>query len=64
MEYSDLDLAVHERRSRNASKNVVPKGPLRPLAILTIRFFLDEHKRLRNRATSHWQSTANCVDAI
>lgn len=47
---SDLDPAVHERRPWNAGQNVGPKRPLRPRDIWAIRFFLDEHGRMRDRA--------------
>ena len=47
---SDLDPAIHDRRPWNAGKNVGPKRPLRPRDIWAIRFYLDEHKRLRDRA--------------
>jgi len=50
MGYSDLDPAVHERRPWNAGQNVGPKRPLKPRDIWAIRFYLDEHKRLRDRA--------------
>ncbi|MBA4753982.1 MAG: tyrosine-type recombinase/integrase [Sphingobium sp.] len=50
MEYSDLDPAIHYRRPWNAGKNVGPKRPLKPRDIWAIRFYLDEHKRLRDRA--------------
>ena len=50
MGHSDLDPAVHERRPWNAGQNVGPKRPLKPRDIWAIRFFLDEHKRLRDRA--------------
>jgi len=50
MGHSDLDPAVRERRPWNAGKNVGPKRPLRPRDIWAIRFFLDEHRRLRDRA--------------
>jgi integrase len=50
MGHSDLDPAVHERRPWNAGKNVGPKCPLKPRDIWAIRFYLDEHKRLRDRA--------------
>ena len=42
--------AVHERRPWNAGLNVGPKRPLRPRDIWAIRFYLDEHRRLRDRA--------------
>ena len=50
MGHSDLDPAVHDRRPWNAGQNVGPKRPLRPRDIWAIRFYLDEHKRLRDRA--------------
>lgn len=50
MGHSDLDPAAHERRPWNAGQNVGPKRPLRPRDIWAIRFYLDEHKRLRDRA--------------
>jgi len=50
MGHSDLDPAVRERRPWNAGKNLGPKRPLRPRDIWAIRFFLDEHRRLRDRA--------------
>lgn len=50
MGHSDLDPAVHERRLWNAGQNVGPKRPLRPRDIWAIRFYRDEHKRLRGRA--------------
>jgi len=53
MGHSDLDPAVHERRSWNAGQNVGPKRPLRPRDIWAIRFCLDEHQRLRDRALVH-----------
>ena len=50
MGLSDLDPAVHERRPWNAERNVGPKRPLKPRDIWAIRFYLDEHRRLRDRA--------------
>ncbi|MBS3927213.1 MAG: tyrosine-type recombinase/integrase [Sphingomonadales bacterium] len=47
---SDLDAAIHDQRPWNAGKNVGPKRPLRPRDIWAIRFYLDEHNRLRDRA--------------
>ena len=64
MEYSDLDPAIHYRRPWNAGKNVGPKRPLKPRDIWAIRFYLDEHKRLRDRALFDLPSTANCEAAI
>ena len=50
MGHSDFDPAVHERRPWNAGQKVGPKRPLKPRDIWAIRFYLDEHKRLRDRA--------------
>ena len=50
MGHSDLDRAVHERRPWNAGTLVGPKRPLKPRDVWAIRFFLDEHRRLRDRA--------------
>lgn len=50
MGHSDLDPAIHERRPWNAGQSVGPKRPLKPRDIWAIRFFLDEHERLRDRA--------------
>jgi len=50
MGHSDFDPATHERRPWNAGHKVGPKRPLKPRDIWAIRFYLDEHKRLRDRA--------------
>jgi integrase len=50
MGHSDLDPAVHDRRPWNAGLNVGQKRPLKLRDIWAIRFYLDEHKRLRDRA--------------
>ncbi|TCU53600.1 phage integrase family protein [Novosphingobium sp. PhB57] len=50
MGHSDLDPAVHERRPWNAGQNVGPKRPLKLRDIWAIRFYLDENRRLRDRA--------------
>lgn len=50
MGHSDLDPAVHERSPWNARQNVGQKRPLKLRDIWAIRFYLDEHKRLRDRA--------------
>ncbi len=50
MGHSDLDPAVRERRPWNVGKNIGPKRPLKPRDIWAIRFYLDEHRRLRDRA--------------
>ena len=48
--HSDLGLTIHDRRPCNAGKNVGPKQPLKPRDTWAIRFYRDEHKRLRDRA--------------
>lgn len=50
MGHSDLDPAVQERRPRNAGQNLSPKRTIKRREILAMRFYLDEHKRLRDRA--------------
>lgn len=50
MGHSEFDPAVHERRPWNVGQEVGPKRPLKPRDIWAIRSFLDEHKRLRDRA--------------
>ena len=48
MGLSDLDPAIHDRCPWNAGTNVGPKRPLKPRDIWAIRFYLDEHRRLRD----------------
>lgn len=50
MGYSDYDPAGRERSPWNAGIMVGAKRPLNPSDIWAIRFFLDEHKRVRDRA--------------
>lgn len=50
MGHSDLDPAIHDRRPWNAGMLVGAKRPLKPRDVWAIRFFLDEHQRLRDRA--------------
>lgn len=50
MGHSDLDPAIHDRRPWNAGQNVGPKRPLKPRDIWAIRFYLNGHRRLRDRA--------------
>jgi hypothetical protein len=50
MGFSDLVPALHERRPWNAGQNVGAKRPLKARDIWAIGFYLDEHKRLRDRA--------------
>jgi integrase len=50
MGVSDLDRDAHGRRPWNAGNMVGAKRPLKPRDVWAIRFFLDEHRRLRDRA--------------
>ena len=50
MGVSDLDPDAHGRRTWNAGTMVGAKRPLKPRDVWAIRFFLDEHQRLRDRA--------------
>lgn len=50
MGHLDLDAAIHDRPPWNAGQNVGPKRPRRRRDIWAIRFCLDEHKRIRDRA--------------
>ena len=50
MGVSELDPDAHGRRPWNAGKMGGAKRPLRPRGVWAIRFFLDEHRRLRDRA--------------
>ncbi len=50
MGVSDFDPAARERRPWNAGGLVGAKRPLKPRDVWAIRFFLDEHRRLRDRA--------------
>ena len=50
MGHSDFDPAVRDRRPWNAGTLVGTKRPLRPRDVWAIRFYLDEHRRLRDRA--------------
>jgi len=50
MGHSELGVAVHDRTPWNAGQNVGRKRPLRQRDIWAIHFYLDEHKRLRDRA--------------
>jgi integrase len=46
----DLDPDAHGRRPWNSGNMVGAKRPLKPPDVWAIRFFLDEHRRLRDRA--------------
>jgi integrase len=50
MGVSDLDSGAHARRPWNSGNMVGAKRPLKPRDVWAIRFFLDEHRRLRDRA--------------
>ena len=50
MGVSDLDPDAHGRRQWNSGNMVGAKRPLKPRDVWAIRFFLDEHRRLRDRA--------------
>ena len=50
MGVSDIDPDAHGRRPWNAGHMVGAKRPLKPRDVWAIRFFLDEHRRLRDRA--------------
>ncbi len=50
MGHSPYDPAYRTKRLWNAGKLVGTKRPLKPRDVWAIRFFLDEHKRIRDRA--------------
>jgi integrase len=50
MGHSEYDPAVRERRAWNAGRKLGAKRPLKPQQVWAIRFWLDEQKRLRDRA--------------
>jgi hypothetical protein len=50
MGISDLDPGTHGHRPWNAGNMVGAKRPLKPGEVWEIRFYLDEHRRLRDRA--------------
>ena len=50
MGVSDLDPDARGRRPWNVGNMVGAKRPLKPRDVWAIRFFLDEHRRLRDRA--------------
>ena len=50
MGHSDFDPAARDHLPWNAGLIVGTKRPLRPRDIWAIRFFLDEHERIRDRA--------------
>ena len=50
MGHSAFEFAAHDRQSWNSGLIVGSKRPLRSRDIWAIRFFLDEHRRIRDRA--------------
>jgi site-specific recombinase XerC len=50
MGMSEFDPATRERRAWNAGRKVGAKRALKPRQVWAIRFFLDQHRRLRDRA--------------
>ena len=50
MGMSEFDPAASDRRAWNAGRKVGAKRALKPRQVWAIRFFLDKHRRLRNRA--------------
>lgn len=50
MGLSEFDPATHERVSWNAVRKVGAKRALKPRQIWAVRFFLDQHRRVRDRA--------------
>ena len=49
MGISNLDPSAHVRRPWNAGSMVGAKRPLKPRDVWAIRFFLDEHRRMRDQ---------------
>lgn len=52
MGHSIIDPAARERRPWHAGQKVGAKRPLKPRDVWAIRFYLDEHRRRRDRALS------------
>ncbi len=50
MGMSEFDPAASDRRAWNAGRKVDAKRALKPRQVWAIRFFLDQHRRLRDRA--------------
>ena len=50
MGYSEFDPAVRERCAWNAGRKVGAKRALKPRQVWAVRFFLDQSRRLRDRA--------------
>lgn len=50
MGMSEYDPGADDRRAWNAGRKVGAKRPLKPRQVWAIRFFLDQHRRVRDRA--------------
>lgn len=50
MGMSEYDPGAYDRGAWNAGRKVSAKRPLKPRQVWTIRFFLDQHRRVRYRA--------------
>lgn len=50
MGHSAMDLAFHELRPWNEGRLIGAKRALKQQQVWAIRFWLDQHRRLRNRA--------------
>ena len=50
MGYSSMDPAFHELRPWNEGRILGAKRALKPQQVWAIRFWLDQHRRLRDRA--------------
>lgn len=50
MGMSEFDPAAREWRAWDAGRKVGAKRPLKPRQVWAIRFYLDQHRRLRDRA--------------
>lgn len=50
MGMSQFDPGSYQRRAWNAGRKVGAKRALKPRQVWAVRFFLDQHRRLRDRA--------------
>ena len=50
MGMSEFDPGARERHAWNTGRKVGAKRPLKPRQVWAVRFFLDQHRRLRDRA--------------
>lgn len=60
MEMPETTLTSPKRQDWNAGRAVGAKRALKPKQIWEIRFYLNQRRRLRDRALSTWRSTASC----